>query len=116
MTKEGFHQTYGYMYKDPEFLGGENTCLKKDLDVKHLNLEIDFEGVVPVVVCSDCVNKKECRFGLAGHIGFYFFFINDEERPRRATFRMFPLPNKRCLEFCTEPPFNAWETIRFNRY
>jgi hypothetical protein len=116
ITKEGFRQTYGHISKDPEFLGGKNMCLKKDLDVKYLNLEIDLEGIIPIVVCYDCVNKNECRFGLMESIGYYFIFINDEERPRRSTYRMFPLPNKKCLEHCTEPPFNIWETIRFNRY
>lgn len=116
MTKRGFHETYGSIYKDPEYIGGSLECVKKDLDAKHLNLEFDLKGVVPVVVCCECQNSNECRYGRDNPIGFYFIILNDDERPRRIKFRKFPLQNKDCLEYCTEPPFNVWSTIRFNRY
>lgn len=116
ITKQGFNITYGTIYKDPECIGGPLECVKKDLDIKHLNLEFDLEGVIPVVVCCECTNSKKCRYGCNDPIGFYFIFINDEERPRRVNYRRFPLASKDCLVYCIEPPFNVWATIRFDRY
>lgn len=116
ITKRSFNETYASAYRDPEFMGGKNICVKKDLDAKHLNLEIDLKGIVPVVICCDCNNKNECLYGLNVPIGYFIVFISDEEKPRRSNIQVLPLPDKSCLEFCTEPPFNPWDSIRYNRY
>lgn len=104
-----------YAIEKPECIGGNLECVKKDIDSKYLDLELDFEGLVPIVICKNCKNVEKCSLSRNKPIGYFFIFINNENRPRRVNYYKFSIKDEKCLSHCIEPSFNVWKTIRYKR-
>ncbi len=115
LSKSGVKYYSSVLGEKPECQGGKLICEKRDLNPKHLDVELDCMKLVPVVLCLECENKAKCKLGKNAKIGYYFLIIIDEKRPRDVDLKRKKIKNKNIIIHLEETKLNIWNEIQFDR-
>lgn len=115
LSKSGLRPYKNYAPKYPECIGGTLTCIKKDIDVEHIENVPDYQKLIPVVLCSECKNKELCELGKRVETGYYFIMELSDLTPMKTKFCRKEIKNPKLLNFLKNSEFNIWESVRFKR-
>lgn len=115
MTVKGVKRYTSGLGEKPECMGGKLVCEKRDLDVTHLEINSNYQKLVPVVLCKDCRNKENCQLGKKKQIGYFFILYGDKKRPRKVGIEIKPIKDEKILSHAEKTQHNIWKGIQFNR-
>lgn len=101
--------------KLPECIGGDLSCVKKDLEPKYVEDVPPEQFMIPVVLCCECDNKEMCHLGRDVEFGIYTLFKFLPSRPMKTHFDRHEITNKEILQYLKDATVNIWDSARFER-
>ena len=106
---------YSKNIKLPECIGGDLTCVKKDLEPFYVEGVPSGQFMIPVVLCCECDNKDICYLGRDVEFGIYTLFRSLPNRPKKTHFDRHEITNKEILQYLKDTSVNIWDSARFDR-